>query len=1254
MKFVVDVDSRALSIENEVAFVRGSYVPVELSFVRRGVPFRLPLGTGIAINSKLWTARGSTTVLATTNSIARPDADGSPYTCTLNLNLSSLLALFTTAVEKLELSLECQWEDSPSSAQFIKSTPRKIVVVADTYRDGDVTPAVTPIVGLSFVTTQAEGSLSGEHVITGSSTITVTVATGLVTLSIPSDVPLAGNPTTTTQSAGNNTTRIATTEFVTTAVAALSVTYQPLDTNLTELAALGTTKGDIAVFNGTAWIRLGVGTDTHVLTADSAQTLGVKWSAAAAGSGTVTSVSWTGGIVTVANGTTAAAFTIAGTSGGIPYFSSGTTWATSAALAANALVVGGGAGVAPSTVTTGTGVLTALGIAVNTLGGTLTTIPTGKTMWVDSVNGNDANAGTLRYPFLTLAAAKAAATSGDLIHTGPGTYTETATIAKAGVSHHFESGASVSRSTSTASGLIDDDGAAMTLSVTGGAALSLTQTVSGYVAAIHTGHASSNVSVGARSVAAATSGVGQNAMAIYGQAGTLFADITESITATDSIVNSGIALYWENGPMYVRCPKITGSDQAVYSQVDSSPTGDLIVDADLIQTTYAVDANGTPGVVLDISTDSAAASWVRSAIVKSPGPAIASVLCGINENKGAKLYVTAQKLFGRVKNGGGANALLYVNADKIEGVGNGTSALPALFSSTGTGTSRITCRQWNPSTYSGEQIKVTGGTVYLNGGDFIGNASSNGIEVTGGTVYLENMVIDTSANASTNGLTVSGGTVYLINCKIAAHASGKDIAQSGGTVTVTGGSGSGTLGAFTTSGTVGYTKAPTALLADTVTTNANLTGHVTSTGNAAVLGSFTLAELSTAVSDANIARTDAAQSIAGTQTFTGSITLTTTSASLIAHKTADTTLGLSVSNDSNSNSVALTPTQLIWTTNSTNGVTNMLAPAGLVGTVNITTPSETGTLLTNLTVTGGGIVATGGFTLTIPATGTAALLGVANTFTAANSYTLGTNSATPVTAETLINSTAAISGTQSASPAFIWTGQGWKTTATAASQSVSFKTFALPVQGTTAPTGLWTLQADINGGGYSNVMTISSAGVLTMAGATQELGCVSVRSSNGNYITYNAPTFHAFQTGYLNIGSTTDTTSGATGSIFTAGGIGITKAVWIGTNLTVAGKVITTPLAHTATTAAIPVTAATVALTTTAPAQACTLADGTAGQIVVITHIATSGGGTCVLTPTTKTGYTTITFTAVTDTVTLQFYTTIGWVVIASRGSVIA
>ena len=96
------------------------------------------------------------------------------------------------------------------------------------------------------------------------------------------------------------------------------------------------------------------------------------------GSGSVTSVaqSFTGGIISVGGSpvttTGTLALTVAGTSGGIPYFSSGTTWATSAALAASALVIGGGAGVAPSTTTTGTGVITAINNAVNATGGLVT------------------------------------------------------------------------------------------------------------------------------------------------------------------------------------------------------------------------------------------------------------------------------------------------------------------------------------------------------------------------------------------------------------------------------------------------------------------------------------------------------------------------------------------------------------------------------------------------------------------------------------------------------------------------------------------------------------------------------------------------------------------------------------------------------------------------------------------------------------------------------------------------------------------
>lgn len=64
------------------------------------------------------------------------------------------------------------------------------------------------------------------------------------------------------------------------------------------------------------------------------------------------------GTLAVANGGTGLT---SGTSGGVLYYSAAGTLASSAALTANALVIGGGAGVAPSVTTTATGALTFLG-----------------------------------------------------------------------------------------------------------------------------------------------------------------------------------------------------------------------------------------------------------------------------------------------------------------------------------------------------------------------------------------------------------------------------------------------------------------------------------------------------------------------------------------------------------------------------------------------------------------------------------------------------------------------------------------------------------------------------------------------------------------------------------------------------------------------------------------------------------------------------------------------------------------------------
>ena len=74
-------------------------------------------------------------------------------------------------------------------------------------------------------------------------------------------------------------------------------------------------------------------------------------------------------------------------------------------------------------------------------------------------------------------------------------------------------------------------------------------------------------------------------------------------------------------------------------------------------------------------------------------------------------------------------------------------------------------------------------------------------------------------------------------------------------------------------------------------------------------------------------------------------------------------------------------------------------------------------------------------------------------------------------------------------------------------------------------------------------------------------------------------------------------------------------------------------------------------LTTTGATQALTLANGTLGQIKIISHVI--DGGSAVLTPTTKIGFTTITFTAVGDSAML-IYTVSGWDVVSLNGAVAA
>lgn len=76
----------------------------------------------------------------------------------------------------------------------------------------------------------------------------------------------------------------------------------------------------------------------------------------------------------------------------------------------------------------------------------------------------------------------------------------------------------------------------------------------------------------------------------------------------------------------------------------------------------------------------------------------------------------------------------------------------------------------------------------------------------------------------------------------------------------------------------------------------------------------------------------------------------------------------------------------------------------------------------------------------------------------------------------LDNPTNAANLSQQKSPPIVWRGNGWKTTATAASQPVRFIADVLPVQGTSAPSATWRLSSSINGAAFGDRFAVTSGG----------------------------------------------------------------------------------------------------------------------------------------------------------------------------------
>ena len=185
-----------------------------------------------------------------------------------------------------------------------------------------------------------------------------------------------------------------------------------------------------------------------------------------------------------------------------------------------------------------------------------------------------------------------------------------------------------------------------------------------------------------------------------------------------------------------------------------------------------------------------------------------------------------------------------------------------------------------------------------------------------------------------------------------------------------------------------------------------------------------------------------------------------------------------------------------------------------IGTTTITSGTSTRILYDNAgvageyTLTGSGTVVAmqTSPSLITPTLGVAAATSVSSTASNVNTQSIA---AVSTDGYVLTNTTAAAAGAQQWSPRLRLTGQGWKTTATAASETTDFIIENQPVQGAATPTSNLVISSQINAAGYVAAMTLSNTGqILLPAGANQAAGISFGGTGNNGIYAPGASNFY--------------------------------------------------------------------------------------------------------------------------------------------------
>lgn len=413
-------------------------------------------------------------------------------------------------------------------------------------------------------------------------------------------------------------------------------------------------------------------------------------------------------------------------------------------------------------------------------GSGLSTIPSGNMLFVDAVNGVDATGtrGRQDKPFLTLTAAKAAASSGDTIHVGPGVYNEN-NLLKNGVNWHFELGAKVSYVAPSvpAGGIFDDS--------TTGANAAIVCRITGFgifeTNRISSSVSSSEFSPGNITVTKAGSDITVECAALLSNASNINHYIY-LISQTDGklsvrcprVLNSASssAVWWTNGDLNLTCDLLSGGTNAwaIACEDGGTPTGDLYVRANKINGAIAGTTNVTARVWIDalriVAADSTISlrgglHYIRAQKIETTG----NQAC-INIATGT-IYIEADKIQSNTDCAINANeeGIAYITAKEIITQGSGTEIIRLGWDPAKIVISNALIEKTN----NGHAIVANAAKLFLNGcrvkalsGYYPISSSGVDDDYFGSEVTLQNSVLVSGSAASINAGTF-GGTLRSYN-----------------------------------------------------------------------------------------------------------------------------------------------------------------------------------------------------------------------------------------------------------------------------------------------------------------------------------------------------------------------------------------------------------------------------------------------------------------------------------------------------------